>query len=153
MSVYHHLEGWTFFGLLGLLFNISCCKIKNVFKFVFLHFLSKKIVFHTHWHIWAHTYLFGNTHKHTQIGNKIGNLPYLFTTNFINPWVGIGETKQTHTHTHTYWRHTHTYLQMHRNVHLLLLEVKLETNLEIKLETYFNYSLLLLETQNLLKLV
>jgi hypothetical protein len=66
-----------FLGCWGLLFAISSCK-KNVFKIFFLHSLSKK---------WFSTHIdiFGNTHKHTQIGNKIGNLPYLFTSNFINP--------------------------------------------------------------------
>jgi hypothetical protein len=132
MRVYHHLEGWIFFWVVGGFCSPFQVVKKNVFKFFFLHSLSKK---------WFSTHIdiFGNTHKHTQTGNIIRNLPYLFTTNFINPWVGVIDTTQTHTHTHTHthiFRDTHIYLQTHTNTHLFLLEVKLETKLDIELETW-----------------
>jgi len=109
MKVYHHLEGWTFIWVVGGFCSPFQVVKKNVFKFFFLHSLSKK---------WFSTLIdiFGNTHKHTQTRNKIGNLPYLFTTNFINPWVGVTDTTQTHTHTHTYLE-THTFIYKHTQTH------------------------------------
>jgi hypothetical protein len=128
MRVYHHLEGWIFFWVVGGFCSPFQVVKKNVFKIFFLHSLFKK---------WFSTHIdiFGNTHKHTQTRNIIGNLPYLFTTNFINPWVGVTDT--THTHTQTYlFGDIHIYLQTHTNTHLFLLEVKLETKLDIELETW-----------------